>query len=234
MDRVLGVLLVLWLAAAGSAAAADFQISPVKLVLEAGQRSAQLNLSNTGDQSLLIQIDPYAWSQSDGGEHLHPTQALVINPPVLNIPAGGQQVVRIGLRRYERAPIEQAYRLMVAEVPTEEDSNRTATRIAARLSLPLFVRSASGSAEPALDIVRAENGLQLHNRGTAHLKLRSLRVRAEDGSWHSLDVPPATYVLPGASRYLPLPMAAWAEQRLQIEAQTENDVLWPAVVPDVR
>lgn len=233
MQRLLGVILLTWLAAVGSAAATNLQVSPVKLVLEPGQRAVQLNLTNTGDRSLLVQLDAYAWSQPGGKDELAATQALVISPPVVDIPAGSQQVIRVGLRRDERPSIEQTYRVMVTEIPTDQHAHRTALRLAVRLSLPLFVQSAEKT-EPALDVTRAKDGLRLRNAGTAHLKLRSLRVQPDHGSWHDVPVPPASYVLPGAERVLPLPDASWADQQLQVEVQAENDRPLTAVVPVAR
>lgn len=234
MQRFLGVLLIAWLAAAGSAAATNLQVSPIMLVLEPAQRAVQLNLTNTGDRSLLVQIDAYAWSQPDGKDVLIPTQALVVSPPVVDIPAGSQQVIRVGLRRDKTPSTEQTYRVMVTEIPTDENAYRTALRLAVRLSLPLFVQPAT-KAEPTLDVTRATDGIRLRNAGTAHLKLRSLRVQPADGSWHDVPVPPASYVLPGAERVLPLPDAAWVDQRLQVEVQhAGNDTTLTAVVPAAR
>jgi fimbrial chaperone protein len=85
----------LWLAVS-SVWAGSFQVSPIRLQLSLRERATALHLANTGDTALVLHAEVMHWSQDTQGQDLlEPSNDLVLSPPVVNLPPGGQQVVRL-------------------------------------------------------------------------------------------------------------------------------------------
>src|SRR6185312_17329775 len=142
-----GIALAGLLVAASNAAASGLQIAPTGLSLTVGGPAQALWLTNTGDKELRAQVRAFRWSQSDGKDSLEPTQSLVASPPMLSIPPGGKQLVRV-IRTGGDAPAgEQAFRLLVDELPVDTDRKETGVKYVLRYSVPVFV---GGAGTPSL------------------------------------------------------------------------------------
>ena len=132
---------LLMLAAAGTAAAGNFSVAPVRIELQGAQRTAVVTVHNNDDAPLLIQVSTLAWSQPEGDDKYEATHDLLATPPVFTLPAKGEQIVRVALRRDPDATRELDYRLLLAEVPQSTDKDFTGLRVALHLSLPVFVKA---------------------------------------------------------------------------------------------
>jgi hypothetical protein len=93
-----------------------------------------------------------------------------------------------------------------------------------RLSLPVFVAAPGAKAAPAWSIRRtgAEAELELANRGTAHLRLRRIELRAggKAGGDPVQVIEAPLDILPGEAQRWPLTAAAMALPGLQLQADT--------------
>lgn len=194
----LALLILCQLAHAGS-----FSVSPTRITLTQARSFGVLTVRNPGTEAMVVQLQTTVWRQEEGVDVLAPTTELIAVPPLFTVPAGGSQVVRIGLRRQPSPSGELSYRVLLREVPPPQAPGATGLRMALNVSLPVFV-TPPGDAEPemiwALD--RTENGglaLSLRNEGRAHVQLKQLALKSSMGP-QLQGIGRPTYLLPGQSR----------------------------------
>jgi len=190
------------LAVAAPAAASTFNISPIRVQLSAAHRTGVLTLTNAEDQPVVIQVRLVAWSQQNGEEQLDETREMLVTPPVLQIPANSEQIVRVALRRDPDPARELSYRVIFEEVPQAAPDNVVGLRVALRLSVPIFVAPAHGdsSADLAWEAHWLSEGkleVAASNHGTGHLQVSGFDVQME-GVKDPLRAITAKYVLPGS------------------------------------
>jgi fimbrial chaperone protein len=174
--QILRCLLWLGLTAAYPAAASTFNIAPIRAELAAGHRTEVLTLTNDDDAPVVVQIHVVGWSQSNGEEQLDDTRELLVTPPVLQIPAKSEQIVRVALRREPDPARELTYRVIFEEVPQAAPTQFTGLRVALRLSVPVFV--APMRVKAAADVTWEAHPLQdgefevtATNHGNGHLQV---------------------------------------------------------------
>src|SRR5262245_42609749 len=111
--------------AGGSALAASFQVAPLLLEVTAPGPAPPLTLRNTGSSPIATQIRVFRWSQEDGNERLAPTEDVVASPPAAELHPGQDYVVRVV--RLTKSPVagEEAYRLLIDELPEVSQRPRT-------------------------------------------------------------------------------------------------------------
>lgn len=204
--RLLAAVVTALAVMAGAAhARGQLQSRQTGVDLPAGSRAGRLVLANTGDAPIAAQIRVYAWTQDGGTEdHLEPSTALVASPPIIEIPAGGEQLVRL-VRPTAAAPEqEQAYRVVVDELPGPADAgDGAAVTVRMRFLIPAFVRAADPA--PADLQCRIETAaLVCTNHGGQAAQLGATTLVSAGGQ--SLDVTKGLlgYVLAGSSRRWPL------------------------------
>ena len=201
MASQLGAL-TLMLAAAVPAAAGNFTVSPIGIDLQGAQRTAVLTVHNEDSAPLLIQVSVLSWSQPGGEEKYEETRELLATPPIFTLPAHGEQIVRVALRRAPDATRELAYRLLLAEVPQSTDPNFTGLRVALHLNLPVFVRASSptmaslawrGQWHPDGTLTVSAN-----NNGQAHVQIADFILQI-GGVDQAARGSMTRYVLPGST-----------------------------------
>jgi fimbrial chaperone protein len=223
------------------AAASSFTVSPIQVDLRAGHRTEVITVHNDEDTPVLLQAQVLGWSQPQGVDELAATAELLVTPAVFTLPARGQQVLRIALRRDADRELERDYRLIVEEVPGSLPKDFTGLNMALRISLPVFVLPAMTSA-PALAFSsewEAGSGrltVAATNTGTAHVQLRGIEARpdgAEGPDAAPWQDPVLRYVLPGVRRtwVWTLPTGATAPPRLRIDADSDQGHLTATVSP---
>jgi len=191
---------MLCLAAATTAAAGSFSISPIRVDLSRAQRSDFFTLHNDDDAPVVVQLRAVTWSQLDGEEQYADSRDLLTTPPVFEIAPKGSQIVRVALRRDVDAAHELSYRLFFQEVPPASARIENGLSVALRLSVPVFVQPVS-SAAPQLQwqLRELEHGalqIEVCNLGTAHQRITDFDLRFDDG--RSTHVDGTRYVLPGS------------------------------------
>mgnify|MGYP000329849137 CR=1 FL=1 len=97
--------------------AAAIGVSPVRVTLSDKQKMGTLTVRNNGAEPVSMQLEVLNWSQEEGNGVFTPTRELIVNPPIFTIPAGGSQLIRVGLRRAPDAQRELTYRIFLQELP---------------------------------------------------------------------------------------------------------------------
>jgi fimbrial chaperone protein len=202
------------LLASVSAEAASFSVIPVRIYFAPRERAIAVTLANPGDAPVALQAELYDWQQSaEGNDQLQPTDDLVLAPTIVRLAAHSQQVVRLALLRPADPQRQLTYRMIVREVPelSGVPQEGVAVPVALALSLPVFVTPPGARAQ--LDCAPRREAQQLLltcvNKGTAVALLRSARL--ERGAAALGSYTGAAYLLPGASRSLPLAVVSAAD-----------------------
>jgi fimbrial chaperone protein len=200
--RTFAIALLVCAALAAPVNASTFNIAPIRAELAGGHRTEALTIANADDAPVVVQVRVVAWSQKDGAEKLEDTHELLATPPVLQIPANGQQIVRVALRREPDPSQELTYRVIFEEVPQAAPQDFVGLRVALRLSIPVFVAPLRGkaNAELAWESRWLPNGqleLAATNSGSGHLQITDFEARFP-GSLMPLRGESSKYVLPGS------------------------------------
>ena len=200
---------LLGLALVASAASAKGQLQAKATLIEVGVDSAagRLTLANTGDAPLAAQVRVFAWSQQDGEDRLSPTTAIVLSPPIVKIPAGGEQVVRVVRQGPAPSGRDQTYRVIVDELPDKSKPNANSISFRMRYVMPLFVRDAV--AKPPTLACRIEHqgaaaSLSCNNSGGRAAQLGATTLLDAAGQKYELTPGLFGYVLPVSVRRWPL------------------------------
>lgn len=203
-------------AGAGTATAANFSINPLRVELDGRHPAEILALHNDGAAPLRLQVDTTRWTMDAAGAwQTEPTDELIATPLLLEIPVNGSAQLRVGTLT-PVTDVERAYRLLINELPGEDDAGegQVRLRVLTRVSLPVFVEPAGAKAAPRLAEARLEQGrlhLALANAGNRRLDPQTAGVSLLDAHGRTLfskDIE-AGYVL--ADRTLPLQLAVPAE-----------------------
>ena len=137
-------LALLLLAAVKAQAASSVLIWPIDPVLEADQQASALWLENRGTAPANLQVRVFAWRQGDYQEQFQAQREIIGSPPVANIAPGQKQLIRLTRTGPSPAGQEQAYRIIIDEIPPAipvdkaEPGATAAIRLQMRYSVPLF------------------------------------------------------------------------------------------------
>ena len=219
---------LLWLCA-GPALAASLVAAPVTLEIPAPGAAATLTLRNSGAAPLAAQIRVMRWRQIDGVERLEPAADVVASPPAMTLEPGADYAVRI--IRLDRAPVvqEQAYRLIVDELPDPRTQRNGQVALVVRYSIPVFF-NAPAAAPPRLAwSVEARGGrvsATARNEGGRRVRLSAMRLRAAGGRAVSFGDGLAGYVLAGSTMRFQAPArGGFAGGAARIVATTDQGPL---------
>lgn len=161
--------LALW---PSDARAADIKLSTVIITLSDRQVATGLTLTNVGAKPALFHLRLSRWTQAGGQDVLEPSTELLINPPIVEIPPQAAQMVRIGYAGKRQQPAEQAFRLMLEEVPIANNAGAQAVETLLKISLPVFIEPLGNDAAPAITATARRNaGLTLANNGMRHVRI---------------------------------------------------------------
>jgi len=162
------------LASAVPVPAAVLNLSPLMLSLAPDERAAGLDITNQAASPVTLQIRLMRWTQ-DGDRNLYETApGWVISPPMVVVPGGQSQLLRVIRRQIEQAPVEQAYRVFIDELPGADAPAGGAVRVLMRYSLPLFVEpNQAGLPDVGWTLQSCGKGWYLRgdNQGQRHFKL---------------------------------------------------------------
>jgi fimbrial chaperone protein len=222
-----------------SAGAADIGVLPVGLSLTARQDRQAITVTNQGNEPVVMQVEPVAWSQTGGEDQYTATQDLLVNPPLFNMAPGKSQIVRVGLRHAPPGGREVAYRLFLREVRSAsasaapvaagEDADARQIRVLLELRLPVYVAPANVLPAQQWRARRTPDGnitVEVVNTGNVHLVVAELKLRAVEAS---TDTPPlaalkaSNTVLPGQSHHWELgPEPAASGHHITLEVVTDH------------
>ncbi len=210
MISVLAMLIATIFFFFGKAEAATLQLEPVAIRLTPTTRSAVMHLRNSGATPMNVQVRAFRWGQADGEDRLHTTNVLRISPPIQEIPAGGEQFVRILLTEDLAASQEQTFRLIVDELPGAPATNGQ-VKMLIRYSVPVTLRP-EGLAPAALRFRLHEdiNGpvLEVENSGGQSAQLADLMLKTADSKPLAVQPGLLGYVFAGQTRRWPVALPA--------------------------
>jgi len=223
--------------ATASAFAGSFQVNPIRIEMARGATTAAITVHNDGDDAVVVQASIVAWSQDNGQEVYTPTTEALVTPPIMTVPAGGEQIVRVGLRRGPDAQRELTYRLYLQEVPPPPKPGFTGLQVALRVGLPVFVAPAAPgvrrldwSAQVTPEGIR----LSAQNTGNAHVQITDFELRAAGDAEPLARQSSLAYILAGQRRQWTLPVSAGrvkAVNELRLKAYTDaGDIDTPVTV----
>lgn len=197
------------LLSSGLAVASGLQVSPISLSLQARENANGLTLSNSGNDKVQAQVRVYQWLQDSEGEQLTPSRGLLASPPMIEIDPGDRQLIRI--IRAKAPPqgtgaVEDAYRVLVNEIPLKSDNQKTGLQFALSYSLPVFVQPVGVTkTSPQLQWSThlqpdgKEIKLRVSNSGNGHAQLAGLSFVDTAGKSTVINSGLLGYVLPGAT-----------------------------------
>ncbi|RFP61863.1 molecular chaperone [Luteimonas weifangensis] len=213
--RLLPLVLAL-LAFALPARAAEFELSPTRVRLDARHLVDTVQVGNSGATPLQFEVSVSSWRMGDDGAwQLAPSDDLIVHPLLLEIAPGSKARLRVGLLLPPTGPGEAAYRIELQEQPAAAATAAgSGVRMLTKISLPVFVAgSDAGTPAPVLQAPRWRGdalAFVLRNAGEAFLPPQTLTLQllAADGSVLQRRQLQGNYVLAGAS--LPLRVQAAA------------------------
>ncbi len=224
-----GAVGLLLLASRPAGAATSVLIWPIDPVLEADQKAGALWLENRGTAPASLQVRVFAWRQGDYQEQFQAQREIIGSPPVATIAPGQKQLIRLTRTGSSPAGQEQAYRIIIDEIPspmptdTASQGTTAAIRLQMRYSVPLFVygeglwgkpdpqgkRNADSVGKPQLSwravTVQGKPYVEMRNTGPVHARLTDVVVQ-QGGQGKPLAEGLLGYVLPGASMRWPAPV----------------------------
>jgi fimbrial chaperone protein len=211
------------------AGAADWEIDPVRIELSPEQQTAAITLKNASDQPSSIQIQVVAWSQLDGKDVYTESRELLVSPPIVTIPAKGEQVIRAALRRPADSSNELSYRINLQELTPPPTPGFTGVQVAMRVGLPVFVQPQNGKAAPKMvwNVVRMpDNSLKvgLKNQGNAHVHITDFYLYLPGSDKEIAGKSGSRYIMAGQTHEWLLKLATMekiSSGRLHLKAYTD-------------
>lgn len=206
------------------------QAGPTLLEVDTRVGATRLVLRNTGDAPVGVQVRVFAWSQPDGDDSLTPSDDFAVSPPISEIPAGGEQVVRLVRLAAVSTPRDRTYRVVAEELPRRaaEDGAEPSSTVTMRMRyvIPLFDRAAGASAPQVSCVLtsRAEDArLRCENTGGRAAQFAATRIADSRGHSATLSKGLFGYVLPGSHRTWPVPAAFLREASGVLRLETQVD-----------
>lgn len=234
--RVALLLAMLWGGAVQ--AATSVLIWPIDPVIESDQRAGALWLENRGSEEANLQVRVFAWRQGEFDDQYENQRLIIGSPPVAKIAPGQKQLIRLTRTKDAPAGQEQAYRIIIDEIPPATppsdgtDKPQAAIRFQMRYSVPLFVygqglwgkpdangqRDAAGVGKPLLNWRQVSVGgrphVEIRNIGPVHARLTDV-VMQQGGQSRPVVEGLLGYVLPGATMRWPAPVQVSASTVLK-------------------
>lgn len=179
--------------------AAEVNFSPVQLTLTKANSVGMFVLSNPTKQSFNYQVETMMWKQVGNQDIYQGAKKLIVTPPLLNLPANGKQMIRVGYFGAiadKKQKIEQCYRVFIKQLPINIIANdhidlqmQTKIKMLLQLRLPIFIlpnipvhKELRWSASR---LNKNRVSLSLQNGGNVHIRVLKMLVNM-DGAKKSI------------------------------------------------
>ena len=161
------------------AGAGSLTVSPITVEVVTPATTATVTARNGESRPLAAQIRVFRWTQVDGQDRLDPTEDVVASPPVVTINGGADYVVRLERTAAREIGGEEAYRVIVDELPNPNRQRNGSVAMVLRYLVPAFFFSADAS-QPKLVWSLAHRGgatlLQAANSGDKRIQIVDLKL----------------------------------------------------------
>ena len=217
-----------------SAYAGEWRVTPIRLTLERGARSAVVNVQNDSDAPMSFQIKAMEWAQDIRGEDRYTeTAELIYFPKQLMIPAKEERTIRVGIKGTMGAR-EKTYRLFIEEVASPRqgtENEQTQIAVTIRFAVPLFISPAMEAVAGEIIEAKLHGGTldtTLKNNGNVHFRVKLVSLSGMDSRGVTIFTQETNgwYLLSGASRiYSAVIPEAICSQLDAIDIQVQTDRL---------
>jgi len=205
---------------------------PIDPWLGADTNATELWIQNQGETPATMQVRIVRWRQEGGLERYQQQNDIVASPPIVKIAKESKQLIRLIKQAPIPAGVEQAYRIIIDEIPEPENSEKPqiGLKLQMRYSIPLFayghgIKTYTNGAHHAFvetkDLhwrVTREHGkpaLEVRNDGDVHVRLSQVTVR-QGGQTRQVAEGLMGYVLPHSVRSWPLPAGVTHPEALNV------------------
>ena len=192
--------------------AGAFQVMPVKIHYNAKKKSEIINVTNSGNEPLTVQLEIFEWTHNEKGEDTFtPTTDIVFFPKMVTIEPSGTKIIRIGYNGRLIVEKEKTYRLFIRELPVSKPGESKLTFVL-NISIPVFLAPVKEEYKSSIEKVELSNDkLNVHvkNNGNTTIQVGKTVITGFDEAnveTFSIDVS-GWYVLPGLSRIFPFDIA---------------------------
>ena len=134
---VLAAMLAVCAACGPTANAASLRVSPI-LIDGGAQANMTITLRNQDIRPLNAQVRVFRWSQKDGEEQLVPTDDVIASPPIVSVGPREDYVVRLQRTTGQEPVTEEAYRVVVDELPNPDRQRNGTVAVVLRYIVPAF------------------------------------------------------------------------------------------------
>jgi fimbrial chaperone protein len=209
----------------GVAVAGSLKVYPVRVMLTAKDPVQTMMIHNDGAEPSRVQLRVYAWRQVNGEDKFDETRDVLANPAQFELPPGGEQIARFGLRTSVGAT-EKAYRVFLEEVPTERPVKAGEVQTLLRISIPIFVPAPNAKVQLSWRAWPAgpkQMAIAVRNDGAAHAQINRLTL-ADQGGTPRGNADLSVYLLPGTSNQILLDVSGppRAGQSIKLDAVTDQ------------
>lgn len=155
---------------------ASFNVSPLRIDLVQGQSSNQLFVRNNSADQLALQVRLFAWSQNGGADQFVPSKDFVISPSIVRVDPQQTQTFHVIAQQSHLATDENAYRVVIDQLPGAEAAISGATQTRLRLTVPLFA-GGQDAAPAKLRFAIVGETLIIHNDGARAARINNVKLQ---------------------------------------------------------
>ena len=192
--------------------ASSFKVLPIRVFVNARDKSAVLEITNEDKRKLTLQMGVKGWSQDDEGiDQYPPTRDIVFFPRIVTLEPKESQIVRLGIRGKPDPEKERTYRFYITELPVEQPGGRTVLRFLFNVSLPIFispVKPTTGWEVSKSTVAHRAIVATVTNHGNQHVMVTQVLAKATDAAGKEVfsGKGQGWYVLAGRSHSFELPL----------------------------
>jgi fimbrial chaperone protein len=195
---------VIVLLAGPPATAQALSVLPVNIFFSPGQKASSLTVTNVGTSETAIQIRAFAWGQTDGGDQLTDSDAVVLSPPLATIAPGASQVIRLILRQLPQGR-EATYRILIDQIPPPAEPG--IVHMVLRMSIPIFAQPLTRAVPHVQFHLEVDSGklvLVGINDGLGHELIHDVVLTTSDGRRLTEESNASPYILTATTRRWPI------------------------------
>jgi fimbrial chaperone protein len=164
-------------------AKASWRVVPIRIDLDARNKTGSVKVINEGDTQLRFQLKAARWYQDEAAkDQYEETKELVFFPRILTIPPGEERLVRAGFK-VPASDTEKTYRLFIEQIPENTPTSAAQVSILIRFGVPVFSAPLKPEARGDLKVsgIKGQNlELELDNTGNVNFQVHSIAVKGFD------------------------------------------------------
>ena len=203
---------------------ASFSVDPVIAHITEQQRITSFNIKNQSSTPTTIELQLFRWEQINGEEQLTPAPEMLVTPTIFKVSGNASQILRVGMRHPVLNEKEQAYRLILTEVPTPPKPGFQGLNVLLKISLPIFTSKTMVSPILRWRAKVGKNGklqLNINNTGLGHTKILQVNLQ-EVSQKSSISLKRQTYLLAGDHQQWSTEFDVEPGMELKLEANTSK------------